>query len=190
MSAPIDENSGSKPHKASGQSPGADVPSSEADPSPDPLLPDPQWFDRPDHDTGQAGLRFACTMCGNCCTGDGGYVKFTPAEASALALRLGVTVEAFIRTFTHDTSAGRSLKEKTSDFGQDCIFLDRNSMPGRAVCGVYEDRPSQCKTWPFWESNIAAPWAWARASALCPGMNKGQRYSPQQIRILRDVVEM
>jgi len=149
-----------------------------------------EWFTRPDNDTGEAGLSFTCTQCGNCCTGEGGYVRFTQAEATTLAARLRVSHEQFIARYTHETQAGRSLKEKTSASGLDCIFLDRDTFPGRAICGVYEDRPMQCRTWPFWKSNLSAAWSWARAARSCPGMNKGTRYSLQQIRVLRDKVEI
>ncbi|MEI7658827.1 MAG: YkgJ family cysteine cluster protein [Phycisphaerae bacterium] len=149
-----------------------------------------EWFARPDAGPGAPGLSFGCTQCGDCCTGAGGYVLFTPDEAAALARRLGVGVEEFIGRYTHDTAAGRSLREVRSEFGLDCVFLDREKIPGRAVCGVYEDRPMQCRTWPFWKSNLETPSAWARASRSCPGMNKGRRYDVQQIRILRDKVEI
>jgi hypothetical protein len=149
-----------------------------------------EWFARPDAGSGAAGLSFGCTQCGDCCTGAGGYVLFTPEEAASLARRLGVSEEEFIGRYTHDTSAGRSLREVPGEFGLDCVFLNRTTFPGRAVCGVYEDRPMQCRTWPFWKSNLASPSAWARASRSCPGMNKGRRYDVQQIRILRDKVDI
>ena len=150
----------------------------------------PEWFDRPDNTTGESGLSFGCTLCGSCCTGAGGYVLFTPDEADALARRLGLSTEEFIRRYTHETSAGLSLSEVRSDFGLDCVFLDREKIPGRAVCGVYEDRPMQCRTWPFWRSNLSSPAAWSRASRGCPGMNKGTHYTVQQIRVLRDKVDI
>ncbi|MBL9001985.1 MAG: YkgJ family cysteine cluster protein [Phycisphaerae bacterium] len=149
-----------------------------------------EWFARPDNDTGKPGLSFSCTMCGNCCSGDGGYVLFTDAESKALAARLGVTVSEFLDRYTHDTIAGRSLREKKSESGYECIFLDRNSIPGKGVCGVYEDRPMQCRTWPFWRSNLAGPWSWANAAKTCPGLNSGRRYSVQEIRVLREKVDM
>jgi Fe-S-cluster containining protein len=145
----------------------------------------PEWFERVDPATGAAGLRFSCTMCGNCCSGPPGYVSFTEEEAAAMAARLGVTLERFMDEYTHDTMAGRSLKEVPSTCGLDCIFLDRTTIPGRAICGVYEDRPAQCRTWPFWDSNLKTEKHWKRAGQTCPGLNKGTLYTPQQIRIIR-----
>ena len=110
------------------------------------------------------GLRFECTMCGNCCTGPEGVVMFSPEEGQAMADKLGLPLEEFLARYSRRVGRQRSLREKRTDFGNDCIFLDRNSIPGKAVCGVYEDRPAQCRTWPFWDSNLRSPQAWAEAA--------------------------
>jgi len=141
-----------------------------------------EWF--------ESGLAFSCTMCGNCCTGPEGYVLVSEEEERALAARLGLTPEAFAARFTRETHLGRSLTEKRTEFGLDCVFLDRETVPGRAVCGVYEDRPAQCRTWPFWGSNLRSERTWRAASRTCPGMGRGRVYPPEEIRILRDRVEM
>lgn len=152
-----------------------------------------EWFAQPREDARsreQPGLRFSCTMCGNCCSGPEGYVLVTDAEAQALADRLHISVEAFLTTYTHMTSQGRSLTEKLSAAGHDCVFLDREKVPGKAVCGVYEDRPRQCRTWPFWPSNLRNRAAWERAKRICPGMDQGAHYTPVQIRIARDAFKI
>ena len=145
------------------------------------------WYDRPDPtgrtDTGERGLRFSCTCCGACCTGPPGYVLFTDEEADAMAELLGITRSAFEDRFTHETPEGRSLTEKRSAFGFDCVFLDRTTIPGKAVCGVYGARPTQCRTWPFWADNTATPHHWASAARGCPGMNSGELHSPETIRL-------
>ena len=162
-----------------------------SDTGPDAGAPNaPEWFARPDPYLGTPGLKFSCTMCGRCCTGPEGYVLVTDAEAAALARRLNLSVEDFVSKYTRPTKAGRSLTETTTAHGKDCVFLDRTTIPGKAVCGVYEDRPAQCRTWPFWHSNLAAREYWERASRTCPGINKGTHYAPQQIRILRDTIDM
>jgi uncharacterized protein len=143
-----------------------------------------EWFSQ------GPGLSFGCTMCGNCCTGPEGYVLVTEAETQALAARLGMTAEDFNRKYTNKTSQGRSLNEHKTEFGYDCIFLDRDKFPGKAVCGVYEDRPAQCRTWPFWKSNLTSKIAWERAKRTCPGIDKGKLYPVQQIRIQRDVIDI
>jgi Fe-S-cluster containining protein len=148
----------------------------------------PEWFATPDPDRqiDGDGLRFACTLCGNCCSGPSGYVVVSDAEAAALAARLSISVEAFIRDYTHATEHGRSLNEKVSPAGLDCVFLDRESIPGKAVCGVYEDRPIQCRTWPFWPSVVKSHKSWLSAKRVCPGMDKGPKHTLVQIRTARD----
>lgn len=162
---------------------------------PDSTSQDQEWFAHPnEHSTFSAkdevGLSFSCTMCGNCCTGPEGYVLVSDAEAAALAQRLNLSTREFLERYTHMTSAGRSLVEKLTDHGHDCVFLDREKIPGKAVCGVYEDRPAQCRTWPFWKSILGSRRAWDLMQRRCPGMGKGQHYTVQQIRVLRDKVEI
>lgn len=147
------------------------------------------WFDDTDPTGTGPGLRFACTMCGNCCTGPEGYVLYTEEEGRRLAQRLGVSESDFVACYTKDTILGRSLAEKPTPHGLDCIFLDRASIPGKAVCGVYEDRPSQCRTWPFWKSIVASPHSWSVAGRGCPGLNKGPLIPPDRIRIFRGTVD-
>ncbi|MEO0716413.1 MAG: YkgJ family cysteine cluster protein [Planctomycetota bacterium] len=137
------------------------------------------WF-------GAEGLRFSCTQCGNCCTGPEGYVIVSNAEVRGLADRLGMSVSDFEAKYTRVLPQGRSLTEHHTEFGYDCVFLDRETIPGKAVCGVYEHRPEQCRTWPFWKSNLQHPNAWKRAASFCPGMNTGQKHTPEHIRLTRD----
>lgn len=114
----------------------------------------------------QDGLRFACTRCGNCCGGAPGYCWVSDGEIAQLALRLGMSEPAFRRRYTrHVPGRGISLTEKTNF---DCVFFER----GRG-CTVYEDRPQQCRTWPFWRSNLSNRDQWALASEGCPGMDQG-----------------
>jgi uncharacterized protein len=147
-----------------------------------------EWFANSD------GLSFQCTMCGNCCTGPEGYVLVSDAEAAALAKRFRLTVPEFLARYTRMTLKGPSLNERLTQLpdgtGYDCVFLDREKIPGKAVCGVYEDRPAQCRTWPFWKSNLTSRHAWKRAKRTCPGMDKGRPYSVQQVRVLRDVIDI
>lgn len=143
-----------------------------------------EWFD----DAG--GLRFGCTLCGNCCTGAPGYVLVSDDEAAALARRLGLTVGDFLDRYTRTTSAGRSLTEVRTAHGLDCVFLDRARIPGKAVCGVYEDRPIQCRTWPFWPSLLRSRRAWQAAKRTCPGMDTGAFVPIERIRVLRDACDI
>ena len=158
---------------------------------------DSDWFDRPDPtgrtETGEQGLRFECTLCGICCSGAPGFVGFTDDEAVAIAGLLGLTTEDFYERYKRDTPQGRSIidiKPAGSPHGYDCVFLDRETVPGKAVCGIYKARPAQCRTWPFWGSNLSSASMWNAASEGCPGMNTGDLHSPKHIRLTRDRVDI
>lgn len=138
--------------------------------------PDPWYRD---------GLRFECTMCGNCCTGPEGVVLFTPDEGRAMAAKVGLPEDEFLRRYSRRVGRERSLTERRTEAGNDCIFLDRDAVPGKAVCGLYEARPSQCRTWPFWEGNLRSRRAWEQAKARvpCPGMDSGPLHGLVQVRL-------
>lgn len=134
------------------------------------------------------GLRFQCTQCGNCCTGPTGYVWFTPEEGRAIADRLGMDEPTFYKTHARKIDGKWSLNERHTEFGYDCVFLDRTSIPGKAVCSIYETRPTQCRAWPFWPENLKTPRAWeaTKKRTPCPGMNAGKLVPIDQIRIQRE----
>jgi hypothetical protein len=142
-----------------------------------------EWYD--------GGLRFECTMCGACCTGAPGYILYTRADAAAIAARLGITPEAFERDYTQDlgmTIAGRtrSFREVRTEHGHDCVFLDRASTPGKAVCSIHDLRPTQCRTFPFWPEHLVSPREWQRASRACEGIGRGGIVPLTQVRVLAE----
>lgn len=116
-----------------------------------------------------AGLKFTCTQCGNCCTGAPGFTWISETEADAMSARLGLDGETFRARYTRLVWRGgvqkRSLIEKR---GGDCVFFARGT-----GCTIYEDRPKQCRTWPFWGRIVASAEDWADAARECPGMNRG-----------------
>jgi Fe-S-cluster containining protein len=150
--------------------------------SPDASAQQQEWY--------RAGLRFECTQCGNCCSGPAGYVLVSDEEASAFAAHLEISVAQFLARYTHTVPEGRSLIERKTDHGLDCIFLDRTSRPGKAVCSAYKVRPIQCRTWPFWPSMLKSAAAWERGKKTCPGLDKGRQHDLVQIRVQRDAIKI
>ena len=136
------------------------------------------------------GLRFRCTQCGNCCTGPPGAVWFDEAEGRRMAALLGLDIDAFLSRYAHRIDGKWSLAERKTEHGYDCIFLDRGSADGKAVCAVYDARPMQCRTWPFWEGNLRSLRAWrtAKHRTPCAGMDCGPLIPIERIRILRDAL--
>jgi Fe-S-cluster containining protein len=119
------------------------------------------------------GLRFTCTRCGHCCTGEPGFVWVDDDNLAAIAAERGETLEEVKALYTRWTNRGRTLREKGNG---DCIFYDR-----KQGCTVYAARPPQCRTWPFWDSNVATPEAWQHTCEICPGSGQGELISAEEI---------
>ena len=119
------------------------------------------------------GLRFTCTQCGDCCTGEPGYVWVTEEELAALADFRGEPLEQVRALYTRRARRGLTLREKGNG---DCVFYDR-----KKGCTVYPVRPTQCRTWPFWESNVATPEAWEHTCSVCPGSGRGELIPAEEI---------
>ena len=152
-------------------------------PPPDPDAIEQEWY--------ADGLCFQCTGCGNCCTGPPGNVWFTEDEGRAIAASLGLEEKKFLRRFARRVGRRWSLTERKTEHGYDCIFLDRETAPGSTRCRIYDVRPTQCRTWPFWRENLDSPdtWASAKADTPCPGMDTGPLVPVEKIRIQRDAVD-
>jgi Fe-S-cluster containining protein len=110
-------------------------------------------------------------------------VWFTQAEGESMAAALGMALPDFLRAFARTIHRRWSLLERPGPRGMDCVLLDRETQPGKALCRVYRDRPAQCRTWPFWQRNLVSRDAWerAKASAPCPGMGQGTLIPPEAI---------
>ena len=136
------------------------------------------WYD--------SGLSFECTQCGACCTGPPGVVWFTEEEGRAMAGHLGMTEAEFKREYAEKRLGKWSLKDMLHpDRGYDCVFLRFDPETQKAGCSIYPVRPAQCRTWPFWPSNLESRRSWERAAKGCPGMRQGGKFYPvEQIRII------
>jgi Fe-S-cluster containining protein len=147
------------------------------------------------------GLRFTCSQCGNCCTGEPGYVWISRKEIRRLADFLKITPEQVIEQYCRKIDGRYSLREHRNHRGEyDCIFLKEEQSTvhrdGRAVvqtrriCTAYSVRPLQCRTWPFWTENLRSRQRWEQSSRRCPGMDTGDRlFTREQIEALRDAAD-
>lgn len=108
------------------------------------------------------GLRFQCTQCGQCCTGSPGYVWLKEEDIEELTKLLKITREEFLRKYTRSAHGRLALLEDANNF--DCVFLEGKR------CKVYQGRPRQCRTFPWWPENLASPEAWAVAATRCEGI--------------------
>ena len=129
------------------------------------------------------GLRFRCLGCGDCCTGAPGYVWLRAAEIAALAAALGMEVPEFEAAFVRTVGQRKSLVELPDG---DCVLFDKPTHR----CKVYDARPAQCRTWPFWESNVRSPEAWEETRQACPGTRRGPLVAREQIERQAAIVRL
>ena len=123
-----------------------------------------------------SGLKFSCRRCSACCRHEAGFVFLSQKDAEKLAARLKMDMGGFIKTYCRWVKDWRgeevlSLKEK---YNYDCIFWDSG-------CTVYEARPLQCRTFPFWESVVSSVHGWEIAASGCPGINSGELHTEKAI---------
>ena len=121
----------------------------------------------------QDGLRFRCTRCGHCCTGAPGYVWVNEEETAAIAEFRNEPLPQVIGLYTRRVQGGQSLREKANG---ECVFYDK-----KRGCTIYPVRPRQCRTWPFWQSNLDTPETWQRTCDVCPGSGHGDLISAEEI---------
>jgi Fe-S-cluster containining protein len=129
------------------------------------------------------GLQFECTGCGDCCTGAPGYVWVNREEIGNLAARVGVEPAEFESRYVRNVGKRKSLNEYDNG---DCVFFDGETRK----CKVYEVRPRQCRTWPFWDSNVRSPESWAATCQVCPGSGTGRLYQLGEIEAQREVIRI
>ncbi len=128
------------------------------------------------------GLPFSCTRCGHCCTGAPGYVWVNEEEIQAIASFRGVTVEEATGLYTYVVPRGRTLRDNAEG---GCVFYHNEQ-----GCTIYPVRPRQCRTWPFWHSNLVSEEAWQKTCAICPGSGKGELISVEEILARVKVIQL
>jgi len=128
------------------------------------------------------GLRFKCTECGKCCTGKPGYVWITEEEMMKISASLNISLQEFKKKYTKQRNNRYSLVErKTLNNDYDCVFLKDKK------CQVYENRPSQCRNFPWWPENLNSQDSWKQAAESCEGINDDAPLTPysQIIQFIR-----
>lgn len=122
------------------------------------------------------GLRFKCTECGKCCTGKDGYVILSEKDILALCQHLDLSKKEFLEKFTRFVYGKIALKDLNQK--GDCIFLKNKQ------CTVYKNRPTQCKTFPWWPSILDSNQSWEECKKLCEGIDHpdGEEISFEEIQ--------
>jgi Fe-S-cluster containining protein len=131
--------------------------------SSDPLEQRPYFFD--------AGIRFQCQRCGACCTGEPGTIYVDQDEIVSLAAHLRLHMDDFIQQYLYPFKDSYSIGEHPD--GR-CLFFDNG-------CTIYSLRPHQCRTFPFWFSNLRSENQWREIRKKCSGIGKGRLYNREEI---------
>lgn len=124
-------------------------------------------------------MNFECQQScgGKCCTIDwqsdmpgAVFVFLTKEDTARLEKFLGATRHAFSNVgyfdstrFTREPSKQRYVKSAQHS----CTFFKEGK------CSVYEARPTQCRTYPYWPENIVDGQLSEEAALACPGVGKG-----------------
>jgi uncharacterized protein len=121
------------------------------------------------------GLRFQCQGSGQCCVARGtyGYVYLNIHDRRRMAKHLKIATGTFTKKFCLKQDGFFYL----ADSKKQCRFLEGTR------CSVYEARPNQCRTWPFWPEHMTAK-NWSEAAKFCKGIGKGPVYTPDHIQAL------
>ena len=122
------------------------------------------------------GLRFECTRCSRCCRHTSGYVFLSLSDVDRLADSLGVRRKEFLMRYCRRVRFGVvqrvSLREKEN---LDCILWDNGG------CTLYESRPLQCSSFPFWSSCLSGVGEWQYHASQCPGIGAGPVHQVEEI---------
>ena len=119
------------------------------------------------------GIKFECQGSGKCCITRGkyGYVYVSFKDRKRLAAYLGISANAFTSIYTKKTDGQYHIK----NVDKDCFFYRKNR------CTVYDARPWQCRTWPFWPENMNRTVWEEEVASYCPGVGKGRLYLAEEI---------
>ena len=105
---------------------------------------------------------FECLKCGECCAIPG-EVYLTLAEGEKIAKLLNMDVEEFVKK--HMKKRWRQYVLNMPYRGGCVFWKDRK-------CMVYEARPEQCRTFPYWPELKASPENWKEIEKYCAGAKK------------------
>ncbi len=96
----------------------------------------------------------------------------TEKEAEAISTYLNLDSDLFLRLFTIEAEDELILRDGENEH---CVFLEDG------ICMIYEVRPRQCRTYPFWPENMKTKAHWNLTRKMCPGIGQGRLFSKKEI---------
>ena len=121
------------------------------------------------------GIRFKCRRCGICCTGAPGTIYVSAEEIRIIANHLGLSKAQLHVRYLYPFKDSFSIRE---DEQGNCLFFEGISNHG---CAIYPVRPLQCRSFPFWFSNMRSERRWQEIASQCPGIGEGRVYGRDEI---------
>ena len=121
------------------------------------------------------GIKFECQGSSNCCVSRGsyGYVYLSKKDIMKISKSKNLKIKDFVALFCDKTDGFIHLKEDIKN--KECQFLNKKK------CTIYEARPTQCRTWPFWSENMRAKNWSSEIKNFCPGIGRGKLFSQNKI---------
>ncbi|MBW7857467.1 MAG: YkgJ family cysteine cluster protein [Leptonema sp. (in: Bacteria)] len=129
-------------------------------------------------------FKWTCTACGQCCRGPGA-VYFTENDLVNIRQYLNLDKPSKTNQEKWNRILKKLVQKKQNNFfvhqtDDACMFLGKDNK-----CTIYEVRPLQCRTFPFWTSNFEGKESYQALKALSPGVRngRGQPFSNQDVVI-------
>ena len=119
------------------------------------------------------GLKFECILCGECCRLPNGRIEISKAESEAIANSLDLDLYEFRESYCENDNNILIIKENEN---HECLFLLEKR------CTIYDFRPLQCRTFPFWPENLKSKYRWKLVKLYCPGIDDGPIISYEKIQ--------
>lgn len=148
---------------------------------------------------------FKCQDCGDCCRHEPGFVLILDKEIRRISKFLKIPSTQFLQDYCYpfgqieisidgkiDKTKFKqiySLKEKDNF---DCIFWEKKNEKNSCGCNIYNVRPLQCRSYPFWLSSFNDKESFNQNIKRCRGFmtDGGQIFNKKTIykKVYRDLV--
>lgn len=121
-------------------------------------------------------IRFKCTGCGKCCTGNkDAYVEVSAKEQRKIQTFLDISPAWFRRRYLSRFDDG-DIAVAMDTQGR-CPFLDKEDR-----CRIYPVRPMQCRTYPYWDEVLRSRSSWNHEAKYCEGIHRGPVVAVSKIK--------
>ncbi|NOR46310.1 MAG: YkgJ family cysteine cluster protein [Candidatus Delongbacteria bacterium] len=124
------------------------------------------------------GIKFECKQCGNCCN-ISGYVFVFKEDLNRILELTDFTMNDLQTSYLSTVDGYTVFRDKGTGA---CIFWDE-AIKG---CKIYEARPTQCRTFPFWKTLLYNESKWKEGTSDCAGVGSGRLYSEEEIDELKN----